>query len=157
MENVKKFINNRSKIGLIVFLVSILLGILLIEEFLDVSECIKFMSDSSYNKFIDGTYTNVEILKVVFSKDLQYVSLLVYSLLIFVLLFNMVGYVYKKSEFMFISTGLSIFLLCFGFYAFSISGIIFCGCLLLLNLIGFLDQTSVQAGTKKNKKVLAKR
>lgn len=154
MEGIKAFINNRSKIGFIVFLISILLGVLLVEEFMDISKCIKLMSDSNYNKFI--AYNNIEILRVVFPNDLQYISLFVYSLLIFILLFNMVSYIYKKSEFMFISTGLSIFLLCFGFYTFSISGIIFCGCLFILNLIGFLDQTSVQRGTKKNEKVLAK-
>lgn len=129
MEKVKDFLNKRSKVSLLVFLISIIVGILLIFEITNYSDYIRLIAQN--------TYESEAVLQMsVFAEF----NIFICSLFVFTCLFNIVGYLYNNSEFMLISTGLYIILFCISMYMLEVSGVIFVACLLLLNLLGYVDQ-----------------
>lgn len=137
MNKVKKFLNSRSKLSLLVFLMSIVLSILLILEITNYSDYIRLIAENNYE--------GEAILQMnVFAEF----NIFICSLFIFICLFNIVGYIYNNSEFMFISTGLYIVLFCLGMYVFELSGVIFVACLFMLNLLGYIDQ--IKLANKKS-------
>lgn len=141
MEKVKKFLDKRSKISLLVFLISMVVGILLIFEFVNFSEYIHLISDvSQIDSNYVNTYDNAAILTILSADVSIIVHIITCSIFVFICLVNIVGYVYNSSEFMLISTGLYIILFCAGLYIFEVSGVIFVACLFLLNLLGYIDQ-----------------
>ena len=137
MKKIKKFLDERSKLALLVFLVSIVIGILLVIE----------LTNYSYYVHLISTTDSMGVFQPYIINEF---NVLVCSLLIFVCLFNLVGYLYKKSEFMFISTGLCIVLFCMSISLFNLLTVIFVACLLVLNLLGYIDQ--VKLIDKKKKK-----
>lgn len=132
MEKIKSFLNERSKLALLVFLVSIVVGILLIFEITNYSEYIRLIAEN--------TYKSEAVLQMTVFVEF---SIFVCALFIFTCLFNIVGYLYNNSEFIFISTGLYVVLFCLGIYMFEIAGIIFIACLFMLNLLGYIDQVKL--------------
>ena len=129
MEKVKDFLNKRSKVSLLVFLISIIVGILLIFEITNYSDYIRLIAQN--------TYESEAVLQMsVFAEF----NIFICSLFVFTCFFNIVGYLYNHSEFMLISTGLYIILFCISMYMLEVSGVIFVACLLLLNLLGYVDQ-----------------
>lgn len=150
MKKIKNFLNKRSKLALLVFLVSIVIGILLIIELTNYSKNISFIDLGTTDTELANSYDNATILQVSGSLELLNFNILYCSILVFICLFNIVGYLYNKSEFMFISTGLYVFSFCLGLYVFDIPGVIFIACLFLLNVLGYVDQ--VKLTDKKKKK-----
>lgn len=136
MKKMKKFLDERSKLALLVFLVSIAIGILLIIE----------LTNYSYYVHLISTADSMGVFQPYIINEF---NVLVCSLLIFVCLFNLVGYLYKKSEFMFISTGIYVVLFFMGLYVFDIPGVIFIACLFLLNVLGYIDQVKLTYKKKK--------
>ena len=139
MEKIKKFINARSKLSLLVFLVSIIVGILLVFEGTSYSEYIRLIAD--------GTYQSDAIIQLNIVTEF---NIFVYAIFIFICLFNIVGYIYNNSEFMFISTGLYIVLYCLGIYMFDVTGMLFMACLLIINLLGYMDQVKLAKNSKNS-------
>lgn len=150
MKKVKNFLNKRSKLSLLVFLISIIVGILLIFEFTNYSKNISFIDLGTPDTELVNSYDNAMILQIEGAFKLLNFNILYCSILVFICLFNIVGYLYNKSEFMFISTGLYVFSFCLGLYVFDIPGVIFIACLFLLNVLGYVDQ--VKLIDKKKKK-----
>ena len=149
MKKMKKFLDERSKLALLVFLVSSIVGVLLIFEFTNYSEYINFIDLPSVDTELVNSYDNAMILQIEGTFKLLNFNILFSSILVFVCLFNIVGYLYNKSEFMFISTGLYVVLFCLGLYVFDIPGVIFIACLFLLNVLGYIDQVKLKDKKKK--------
>lgn len=147
MEKVKKFINKRSKLSLLVFLVSILIGILMILEFTNYFEYMSLYYNTE--ELEEGILKGMSILPMISNEIFLTFNILVSGILVFISLYNIAGYLHNNAEFMFISTGLCIILFSMGLYVFELGGIVFIGSLVILNLLGYIDQVKLM--TKKDK------
>lgn len=147
MEKVKKFINKRSKLSLLVFLVSVLIGILMILEFTNYFEYMSLYYNTE--ELEEGILKGMSILPMISNEIFLTFNILVSGILVFISLYNIAGYLHNNAEFMFISTGLCIILFSMGLYVFELGGIVFIGSLVILNLLGYIDQVKLM--TKKDK------
>lgn len=141
MKNFKNFIENRSIILFISSLISILLFILILPEFLHYSDYVKQHIDPAS---LDTSVIEETLGEIIWSthavEAFEQFSLISSSILVFILLFNLVGYIFKKNEFIFISIGLSIIMTCMSIYLLNITFIICIALATILNILGYIEQ-----------------
>ncbi len=135
----KKFIKERSKVMLMIAIISVILFVLAIPDLLNYSRFIKDSVEGLSNPQINSVDTNIIFLSVLTTSVLEF-NLIATLILIFATIFNISGYIHNKEELTFISVGLLVVLFCIFSYACSITGLIFLLLLLVLNLLGYLDQ-----------------
>ncbi len=70
----------------------------------------------------------------------QEFSLIFSCIFSFISLFNLVGYIYKKNEFIFISIGLGIIVTCMSIYVADPIFIVLIACSTILNILGYIEQ-----------------
>ena len=146
MSKIKNFIGQRSKLLFISFILSLILFILIIPEFIHYSEFInKIINPSDINlaettlaEFISASHA---------AEAIEEFNLIFSCIFVFILLFNLVGYVYKKTEFIFISIGLSVIVTCISVYVTNTIFLALIGTATALNIVGYLEQNKI------NKKV----
>lgn len=145
MKKFKSFIESRSKILLVSALVSILLFILALPEFLRYSDYIQHIIEPSN---LDASIAEATIGEVIWAthaaQALKEFSLISSAILVFVLLFNVTGYIFQKYEFIFISIGLSVMLTCMSIYVSSVVFIISLIFATILNVLGYIEQCSLK-------------
>lgn len=141
MKKFKNFIENRSRILFISSLISVLLFILILPEFLHYSDYIKNIIEPAN---IDASIAESTIGEVIWSthavEAFEEFSLISSCILVFILLFNLAGYMFKKNEFIFISIGLSIIMTCMSIYLSNIIFIISISLATILNVLGYIEQ-----------------
>lgn len=141
MKNFKNFIENRSRILFISSLISILLFILILPEFLHYSDYVKQHIDPAS---LDTSVIEETLGEIIWSthavEAFEQFTLISSSILVFILLFNLVGYIFKKNEFIFISIGLSIIMTCMSIYLLNITFIICIALATILNILGYIEQ-----------------
>ena len=145
MYKIKDFIRNRSKILFISSLISAVLFVLILPEFLKYSDFVNHFTDSISLNTNDSTIGEV-IWATHANEAFQEFSLIFSCIFVFITLFNLVGYLYKKSEFIFISIGLSVVVTCMSIYVASPIFIILIALATILNIIGYIEQEKL---TKK--------
>ena len=141
MSKIKNFIKTRSKILFVSFIISAILFILIIPEFLYYSDFIKGMTNSNT---IAVEVTDATVGEIIWSthatEAFQEFSLIFSCIFIFISLFNLVGYIYKKSEFIFISIGLGIIVTCMSVYVAAPIFVILIALATILNIFGYVEQ-----------------
>ena len=144
MKKIKDFINQRSKILLISSITSFVLFSILMPEFVYYSNFIKHVSSHDYISLEMATESIGELIWSTHSTEaIQEFNLMFSCIFVFIALFNMVGYVYKKNEFIFISIGLSIVVTCMSIYVTSKFYILLILLATILNAIGYVEQNRI--------------
>ena len=139
MKSFKNFIEQRSRILFVSFLISVLLFILILPEFLHYSDYIRDITTNNNININEATIGEV-IWATHATEAFKEFSLILSSIFVFILLFNLAGYIFKKNEFIFISIGLSIIITCMSFYLLNSLFIISIILATILNIIGYIDQ-----------------
>jgi len=139
MYKVKDFIKTRSKILFFSSIISAILFVLILPEFLKYSDFIHHFSDSVTLNTNDQTIGEI-IWSTHSSEAFQEFNLMFSCIFVFITLFNIVGYIYKKNEFIFISIGLSIVVTCMSIYVTNPIFIILIALATALNVIGYIEQ-----------------
>lgn len=141
MYKIKNFIKCRSKLLFISFIVSLVLFLLIIPEFLHYSDFIK--------NFMDPNHTQIEITDATIgeliwnthaTEAFEEFTLIFSSIFVFITLFNLVGYIHKKNEFIFISIGLGIIVTCMSIYVADLVFIVLIALATILNILGYIEQ-----------------
>lgn len=142
MKKIKEFINQRSKLLFISFILSLILFVLIIPEFIHYSEFLnKIINPEDINL---AETTLAEFISVSHStKAVEEFNLIFSSIFVFILLFNLVGYVYKKTEFIFISIGLSVIVTCISVYVTNTIFLAVMAIATILNTVGYLEQNKI--------------
>ena len=73
----------------------------------------------------------------------QEFSLIFSCIFVFITLFNLVGYIYNKNEFIFISIGLSVIVMCMSIYVSKPIFIILILLATILNILGYIEQNNM--------------
>ena len=138
----KSFLKRRSKILLIAVIFSILLFIFLIPNLTNYSNNAATIINGDINQLkqnadILDNFTMMLGINSVYIEHFNYLSTI---LLMIISLFNLVGYLYNKTEFIFLSLGLSIVQFFSSIYIWDIGGQILLGVLFILTLIGYIFQ-----------------
>lgn len=135
----KNFVKQRSKFLFISFVISLVLFILIIPEFLHYSS---FINDLINSVDINLTETTLaEFISTSHSVEaLEEFNLIFCCIFVFILLFNLVGYVYKKTEFIFISIGLSVIVTAMSIYVTNTIFLVLIALATILNILGYLEQ-----------------
>ena len=115
MYKVKDFIKTRSKILFVSSIISAILFVLILPEFLKYSDFIHHFTDTVTLNTNDQTIGEI-IWSTHSNEAFQEFSLIFSCIFVFITLFNLVGYIYKKNEFIFISIGLSVVVTCMSIY-----------------------------------------
>ena len=139
MEKFKYFIKTRSKILFISSIISAILFILILPEFLKYSDFINHFTDTVSLNTNDSTIGEV-IWSTHATEAFQEFSLIFSCIFVFITLFNLVGYIYKKNEFIFISIGLSVVVTCMSIYVAAPIFIVLIALATILNIIGYIEQ-----------------
>lgn len=139
MEKFKNFINTRSKILFISSIVSAILFVLILPEFLKYSDFVNNFTNAVALNTNEATIGEV-IWSTHANEAFQEFSLIFSCIFVFITLFNLVGYIYKKSEFIFISIGLSVVVTCMSIYVAEIIFIALIALATILNIIGYIEQ-----------------
>lgn len=141
MYKFKNFIKCRSKLLFISFIISLVLFLLLVPEFLKYSDFIKQIIDPKYSQIeiADGTIGEL-IWNTHATEAFQEFNLIFSSIFVFITLFNLVGYIYKKNEFIFISVGLGIVITCMSVYVADLVFVILIALATILNILGYIEQ-----------------
>ena len=141
MGKIQNFIKTRSKILFISFIISSIIFILMIPEFLYYSDFIKGITNSNT---IAVDVTDATLGEIIWSthatEAFQEFSLIFSCIFVFISLFNLVGYIYKKNEFIFISIGLGIIVTCMSIYVASPIFIVLIALATILNIVGYIEQ-----------------
>ena len=144
MKKINDFIEQRSRVLFVSFLISILLFILILPEFLHYSDYIR---DITTNNNINTSISEATIGELIWTKHateaFEEFSLISSSVFVFILLFNLAGYIFRKNEFIFISIGLSIMITCMSIYLLNTVFIISIILATILNIIGYIDQINL--------------
>ena len=144
LQKVKNFINTRSKLLFISFIISAVLFILMLPEFLYYSD---FISGIIGANNIQTELTNATLGEVIWSthatEAFQEFNLIFSCIFVFITLFNLVGYIYNKNEFIFISIGLSLIVTCMSIYVAKSTFIILILLATILNILGYIEQNSM--------------
>lgn len=143
MKKLKNFIKVRSKLLFFSFIISIILFVLMIPEFLHYSNFI----DTIINNNIKLEVTQATIGEIIWAthaaEAFEEFSLIFCCIFVFISLFNLVGYIYNKTEFIFISIGLGIIVTCMSIYVANVVFIILVTLSTLLNALGYFEQNSI--------------
>lgn len=144
LQKIKNFIKTRSKILFISFIISAILFVLILPEFLYYSDFIDKIVDPNA---INAEITDATLGEIIWSthatEAVQEFNLIFCCIFVFITLFNLVGYIYNKNEFIFISIGLSVIVTCMSIY---VSKPIFIVLILLatiLNILGYIEQNNM--------------
>jgi len=144
VQKIKNFIKTRSKLLFVSFIVSAILFVLILPEFLHYSDFIGKILDQSA---ISTEITDATLGEIIWSthakEAVQEFNLIFSCIFVFITLFNLVGYIYNKNEFIFISIGLGVIVTCMSIY---VSKPIFIVLILLatiLNLLGYIEQNNL--------------
>jgi len=141
MYKIKNFIKCRSKLLFISFIISLILFLLIIPEFLKYSDFVKHIMDPNYSQIEISDATLGEIIWNTHATEaFQEFTLIFSSIYVFITLFNFVGYIYKKNEFIFISVGLGIIVTCMSIYVADLVFIILIALATVLNVLGYIEQ-----------------
>ena len=98
---------------------------------------------------MDPSYSQVEISDATLgeliwsthaTEAFQEFTLIFSSIFVFITLFNLVGYIYKKNEFIFISVGLGIIVTCMSVYVADLVFVILIALATILNILGYIEQ-----------------
>lgn len=139
MYKVKDFIKTRSKILFVSSIISAILFVLILPEFLKYSDFIHHFTDTVTLNTNDQTIGEI-IWSTHSNEAFQEFSLIFSCIFVFITLFNLVGYIYKKNEFIFISIGLSVVVTCMSIYVTNPIFIILITLATILNIIGYIEQ-----------------
>lgn len=141
MGKLQNFIKTRSKLLFISFIISAILFILIIPEFLYYSDFIKGITNSNT---IAVDVTDATVGEIIWSthatEAFQEFSLIFSCIFVFISLFNLVGYIYKNNEFIFISIGLEIIVTCMSVYVAAPIFVILIALSTVLNIFGYVEQ-----------------
>lgn len=141
MIKMKNFIKTRSKILFISFIISVILFILIIPKFLRYSDFIKLITNSNT---VALNVTDATIGEIIWSthatEAFQEFNLIFSCIFVFISLFNLAGYIYKKNEFIFISIGLGIIVTCMSVYVAAPIFVVLIALSTILNLFGYIEQ-----------------
>ena len=145
MNKIKDFIKKRSKILFISSIISVILFILLIPEFLSYSEFVKVFVKSSQTAIDVTNSTLGEVIWETHSNEIFHEFSIIFSCLyVVVSLFNIVGYIYKKTEFIFISVGLGVVVTCMSIYVSNIIFVVLIALCTILNIMGYTEQNILE-------------
>lgn len=145
MRAIKDFIKKRSKILFFSSIISVILFILLIPEFLNYSEFVKVFVKSSQTAIDVTNSTLGEVIWETHSNEIFHEFSIIFSCLyVFVSLFNIVGYIYKKTEFIFISVGLGVVVTCMSIYVSNIIFVVLIALCTILNIMGYTEQNILE-------------
>lgn len=148
----KKFLKNRSKILFVVAILSLLLFVLSLPELINYSEYMSYMGmvdEEVYDKILDNTNL-LNIMNTSISGGLLYVfNSMAFVLMMVASLTSIVGFLFKKLESIFISIGLYVMIICMSIYMFDPVGIIILIILLILNILGYMEQYKINNKMKK--------
>lgn len=141
MYRIKNFIKCRSKLLFISFIISLILFLLIIPEFLHYSDFIKNIMDPNYPRLeiTDATLGQI-IWDTHATEAFQEFNLIFSSIFVFITLFNLVGYIYNKNEFIFISVGLGVIVTCMSVYVAELVFVILIALATVLNILGYIEQ-----------------
>ena len=118
-----------------------MLFLLIIPEFLHYSDFVKHIMDPNYSQI---EITDATIGELIWSthatEAFQEFNLIFSSIFVFITLFNLVGYIYNKNEFIFISIGLGIIVTCMSVYVADLIFVILIGLATILNILGYIEQ-----------------
>lgn len=141
MSKIQNFIKTRSKILFVSFIISAILFILIIPEFLHYSDFIKGITNSNN---IALNVTDATVGEIIWSthatEAFQEFSLIFSCIFVFISLFNLVGYIYKKNEFIFISIGLGIIVTCMSVYVADPIFVTLISLSTILSIFGYVEQ-----------------
>ena len=141
MYKIKNFIKCRSKLLFISFIISLVLFLLIIPEFLHYSDFVKHLMDPNYTQIEITDATIGELIWNTHATEaFEEFTLIFSSIFVFITLFNLVGYIYKKNEFIFISIGLGIIVTCMSVYVADLVFIILIALATILNVLGYIEQ-----------------
>ena len=141
MNKIENFIKTRSKLLFISFIISLVLFTLILPEFLHYSDFVNHLIES---EGIQMEITEATVGEVIWSthatEAFEEFSLIFSCIFVFISLFNLVGYIYKKNEFIFISIGLGIIVTCMSIYVADPIFIVLIVCSTILNILGYIEQ-----------------
>ena len=145
----KKVFEGRSKVAIVVFVLSVLLLCLLIPTMIMKSKNIYdyFVGILPFDD-IKQTEINSSVLSsavlVQWGSDVTILDILLSSVMFVIALFNIAGFVSKRFELNFISIGLSIMTVCFNVYIFdSMMIIILCVLFVILNIWAYISESKL--------------
>ena len=145
MHVIKNFIKKRSKILFFSSIISVILFILLIPEFLSYSEFVKAFVKSSQHTINVTNETLGEVIWSTHSNEIFHEFNIIFSCLyVFVALFNVVGYIYRKTEFIFISIGLGVVITCMSIYVSNTVFVVLIALCTILNIMGYIEQNILE-------------
>ena len=99
MYKFKNFIKCRSKLLFISFIISLGLFLLIIPEFLKYSDFVKYIMDPNYTQIQITDATLGELIWSAHATEaFQEFNLIFSSIFVFITLFNLVGYIYKRMN-----------------------------------------------------------
>jgi len=141
LSKIQNFIKTRSKILFVSFIISAILFILIIPEFLHYSDFIKAITNSNT---ISTNVTDATVGEIIWSthatEAFEEFSLIFSCIYTFISLFNLVGYIYKKNEFIFISIGLGVIVTCMSVYVADPMFVVLITLSTILNIFGYVEQ-----------------
>lgn len=141
MYKIKNFIKCRSKLLFVSFIISLILFLLIIPEFLKYSDFVKHIMDPNYLQVEISDATLGELIWSTHATEaFQEFNLIFSSIFVFITLFNLVGYIYNKNEFIFISIGLGIIITCMSVYVADLAFVILIALATILNILGYIEQ-----------------
>lgn len=143
MKKFKNFVKTRSKLLFISSIVSAVLFVLILPEFLKYSDFINHFSDTATLTTNDATIGEI-IWSTHSTEAYQEFNLIFSCIFVFITLFNIVGYVYNKNEFIFISIGLSIVVTCMSIYVTTPMFIALISLCTILNILGYVEQVNLK-------------
>ena len=143
MKKFKNFVKTRSKLLFISSIVSAVLFVLILPEFLKYSDFINHFSDTATLTTNDATIGEI-IWSTHSTEAYQEFNLIFSCIFVFITLFNIVGYVYNKNEFIFISIGLSIVVTCMSIYVTTPMFIALISLCTILNILGYVEQENLK-------------
>ena len=144
LKKIQNFIKTRSKILFFSSIISIILFVLIIPEFLHYSDFVNsIINDNNIKVEITQATMGEVIWNTHATEAFEEFSLIFCCIFVFISLFNLVGYIYNKSEFIFICIGLGVVVTCMSIYVASPIYIFLVLLSTILNLIGYFEQNSI--------------
>jgi hypothetical protein len=147
---IKNFFNKRSKLMALTFILSIIIVILTIPEFIRETIWIREFVES-FNE-IDSNLTANEIHLALSSSDMINLTslqmLILNSIFYIAAILNITSYIYNKLEFQFLSIGFFILIILVNFSLFDIVGILFFILLIILHILAYIQQHKLNKAKK---------
>ena len=143
----KNFLKERSKILFAVAVLNAILFLIFIPELLEYS---KYMANYSSNIEFQRIIPTMIIYVIGGHAFIQF-NFIIILIILFAALANVVGFIYKREEFNFISIGLYLMISCMSLYVFKPFGILLLILLFTLSIIGYMDQYNINTNIKRKK------